>query len=230
MERIGLTVNLREQTGKCPNKRLRKAGRIPAVLYGKEMKDAISLSLDKKEREKVLHTGAGGNVLVDLNMESQKSTAMFKEIVHHPLKETIEHVDLVEVLMDKPIMVSIPVHVIGKAAGLAFGGVIQQEARKLRIECLPAAIPDAIDADVTPLGIGHSLHVKDLILPAGVSVVDDMSMTVVSVVAPTMEVAPKTAEEVDAELAKSFEVKEEAGKKEEVREEKKKEVKEEKKK
>lgn len=222
MERIALTVKSRSETGKCPAGRLRRAGRVPAVLYGKEMKGALSLSLDNKELEKILHTAAGGNVLVDLNVEGENKThtAMFKDIMRHPLKGSIQHVDLVEILMNKKIVVEIPVHVIGKAAGIAFGGIIQQEARTIKIECLPAEIPAGVDADVTPLGVGQALHVRDIKLPEGVRVIDELSMTLVSVVAPTMEVAPKTGEEVQAELAKSFEVKEEDKGKEGKEEEK----------
>lgn len=223
MERIGLTVKSRTETGKCPAGRLRMAGRVPAVLYGKEIKGAVPLSLDNKELEKVLHTAAGGNILVDLKLEGENKmhTAMFKDILRHPLKGTIQHVDLIEILMNKKIAVDVPVHIVGKAAGVALGGIIQQEARKIRLECLPAQIPDSIDADVTPLGVGQSLHVRDIKLPEGAKVLDDPGMTLVSVVAPTMEVAPKTAEEVQAELAKSFEVKEEEKGKEEEKEKEK---------
>lgn len=220
MEQTTLLARPREQTGKCPNRRLRKDGRVPAVLYGKGIKDSIVLSLNAKELEKVLHTAAGGNVIVNLNLEGDKALkkAMFKSISHHPLTGAIEHIDLIEVRMDHNITITVPVHIVGKAAGAALGGIVQPGARGIRIECLPGQIPDAVDADVTPLGIGQALHVRDLSLPEGVKILDDLNMTIASVVAPTIEVAPKTAEEVEAELAKSFEEKEEP--KEEKEEEK----------
>ena len=224
MEQINLTARSRGEIGKCPSRRLRTRGEIPAVLYGPGIKGSIPLSFSTKELDNVLHTAAGGNVIVNLSVEGEKKprTVMFKEISHHPLSGGIEHVDLLEVLMDRKVIVEVPIHIAGKAAGIALGGILQQEARKVRIECLPTQIPDFIDADVTALGIGRSLHMRDISLPEGVKVFD-LDMTVASVVAPTIEVAPKTAEEVEAELAKSFEVKEEEKKEEAPAEEKEKE-------
>ncbi len=215
MEQINLLGQARQQTGKCPAGRLRRDGMVPAVLYGTGVKGAVSLVLNTKELEKVLHTAAGGNVLVNLSIEGDKATTvMFKDICRHPLSGSIQHVDLFAIQMDHRITVEVPVHIVGKAAGLAFGGIVQQETRKISIECLPVDIPDSLDLDVTPLAIGQSLHVRDVVLKAGLRAVDDPEMTIVSVVAPTAEVAPKTAEEVQAELAKSFEEKEEEKKEE----------------
>lgn len=216
MEQINLSAKKRENTGKGPARRLRSSGLIPAILYGAHVQNAISLTLDNKELEKVLHTGAGGNVLVSLSLEGDKKPrmVMFKEIMRHPLTRSIAHVDLFEVLMDHKVTVEIPLHIVGKAQGIALGGIVQQEARRVKVECLPSNIPDSLDIDVTPLGIGQSLHVRDIQLTAGIKILADADMTVVSVVAPTTEVAPKTAEEVQAELAKSFEEKEEEKKEE----------------
>ncbi|MBI5643385.1 MAG: 50S ribosomal protein L25 [Deltaproteobacteria bacterium] len=215
MEQINLTASQRQETGKGPARRLRSAGAVPAILYGAGVKDALPLTLNGKELEKVLHTAAGGNVLVNLSLGGDKNRmVMFKQITRHPLMGSLQHVDLLEIHMDHKLVVEVPLHVIGKAEGIAYGGIVSQELRKVRIECLPTQIPDSFDVDVTPLAIGQSLHVKDLKLADGLRAVDDADMTIVSVVAPTAEVAPKTAEEVEAELAKSFEEKEEAEKEE----------------
>lgn len=215
MEQINLSAQPREQRGKGPAGRLRAAGRVPGILYGASIQGAIALALDVKELDKALHTHAGGNVLVSLDIAGDKSrTVMFKEIDRHPLKGTVVHVDLLEVNMDKAVEIEVPVHLSGKAVGLAFGGIVQHETRTIRIECLPALIPDSIDIDITPLGVGQSIHVKDVKLAEGLVAIDEPELTIVSIVSPTAEVAPKTAEEVEAELAKSFAEKEE-GKKEE---------------
>ncbi|MBI5343798.1 MAG: 50S ribosomal protein L25 [Deltaproteobacteria bacterium] len=211
MEQLNLKAEPRNDKGKGPSGRLRVSGKVPAILYGPEIKGAIPLSLNNKELEAVLHTAAGGNIIVNLNLPGDKKarTVMFKVISRHPLKGTIEHVDFIEVLMDRRVIVEAPIHIVGRAEGLAFGGIVQQETRRIKIECLPAEIPDSLAIDVTPLGIGQSFHVRDIKLPEGIRVIDDPNLTVVSVVAPMAEVAPKTAEEVKAELEKSFEVKEE---------------------
>lgn len=215
MEQLNLTCKTRTELGKGPSGRLRKSGWIPAVLYGPKTKDAQALSIPGKDINKCIRAG-GGNVLVNLSFEGegQSKTVMFKEVVRHPLTSAVDHIDFIEILMDHRLVVEVPVHITGKAVGIAFGGIVQQEARKVRVECLPAQIPSSIDMDVTPLGIGHAFHARDIKLGEGLRVVGDLDMTIVSVVAPTAEVAPKTAEEVQAELAKSFEEKEEKEEKE----------------
>lgn len=210
MEQITLSAQPRQQLGKGPTGRLRAAGSVPAVLYGASIDGAIAVTIDAKALDRTLHTHAGGNVLVNLEVAGDKArTVMFKEIDRHPLRGTVQHVDLLEVNMDETVEVEVPVHLTGKAAGLAFGGIVQHETRTIRIECLPSAIPDSIDIDITPLGVGQSVHVKDIKLAEGLTAIDDADLTVVSVVAPTAEAAPKSAEEVEAELAKSFAEKEE---------------------
>lgn len=210
MEEINLTALPRDNMGKCPSKRLRKEGFVPAVLYGPHIEGALSLSLHNKELEKILHTAAGGNVLVNLNIDGGKPRkVMFKDVMRHPLRGSLQHVDLFEILMDQKISVEVPIHLTGKAAGLAFGGIVQHDTRKITVKCLPSRIPDSIDLDITSLGIGDSLHVKDVKLSEGVEAVDDPELTLVSIQSPAGEVTAKTAEEAAAEIAESFAVKEE---------------------
>lgn len=216
MEQINLAAEKRSVTGKGHAGRLRVAGNVPAVIYGAGIKGSMPIVVKAKEMEKVLHTSAGGNVLLSLNIagETKPRMAMFKAVRRHPLKGTLEHVDLLQIDMDHKIVAEVPVHVVGKAIGLTFGGIIQLESRTVKIECLPGRIPTGIDVDVTALNVGHSLHIKDMKLPEGTRAMADPMATLVSVVAPTAEVAPKTAEEIQAELAKSFEEKEKEPKEE----------------
>lgn len=215
MEQINLSAQPRAERGKGPAGRLRVAGRVPGILYGPGVEGAIALALDGKELDKTLHTHAGGNVLVNLEIAGDKNrTVMFKEVTRHPLKGTVVHVDLLEVNLNETVEIEVPVHLTGKAVGLAYGGIVQHETRTLTIECLPSQIPDTIEVDISAFNVGQSVHVKDIPLAQGLKAVDDGDLTVVSIVSPTAEVAPKTAEEVQAELAKSFAEKEE-GKKEE---------------
>lgn len=216
MEQINLAAEKRSVTGKGHAGRLREAGNVPAVIYGAGIKGSLPITVRSKEMEKVLHTSAGGNVLLSLNIagESKPRMAMFKAVRRHPLKGTLEHVDLLQIEMDHKIVAEVPVHIVGKAIGLTFGGIVQLESRTVKIECLPGRIPTGIDVDVTSLNVGHSLHIKDMQLPEGTRAMGDPMATLVSVVAPTAEVAPKTAEEIQAELAKSFEEKEKEPKEE----------------
>lgn len=228
MEQVELTAQLRSSVGKEIAKKLRRDGLVPCVLYGPASKEATPLAIKMLELNKALATEAKSNVLVNLKIEGDKKktrTVMFRGFQKDPLKRDIIHIDLYELLMDHKIVVDVPIHFIGKSQGVALGGILQHEARTLKIECLPNQIPDKIDVDVTNLMIGHSIHVKDITLPQGLRVLGDINQTVALVAAPTAEVEVKSAEEAKAEIAKSFEVKEEEGKaeaKEAAKEEKKK--------
>ena len=210
MDVIELKAGLRVETGKGPAKRLRMAGNLPAVLYGPEIDENLRLTLNSNELEKILHHTAGGTLLVSLLVDNAKKpkTVMFKEVVRDPVKDNLLHVDLMEVRMDQVVTVEVPLHIVGKSKGEAEGGVVQHDHRVIRGECLPDNIPASIDVDVTELDIGQSLHVGDLGLPEGLKVLDDLEMTIVSVVAPTIQEEEQTAEEMEEELAESFEEKE----------------------
>jgi len=232
MEQIELVAQQRKGIGKETVKKLRKEGLIPCILYGPAFKEAVPLTVTVLELSKALSTEAKSNVLVNLKIEGDKKktrTVMFRGFQRDPLKRNIIHVDLYELLMDHKLVVDVPVHLTGKAQGVALGGILQQESRTLKVECLPNQIPDKIDVDVTSLTIGHSIHVKDIALPQGLKVVGEPNQTIALVAAPTAEVEVKSADEAKAEIAKSFEIKEEE-KKPGEKEEKKAAEKEEKKK
>ncbi|MBI5328819.1 MAG: 50S ribosomal protein L25 [Deltaproteobacteria bacterium] len=221
MEQIELAAQHRNGVGKEVVKKLRKGGLIPCILYGPASKEAVPLTIKASELSKALSTGAKGNVLVNLKIESDKKQArvvMFRGIQRDPLKRDIIHIDLYELLMDHKLVIDVPIHLTGKAQGVALGGIMQHEARTLKIECLPNQIPDKIDVDVTHLLIGQSVHIKDIVLQTGLKALGDPNITVALVAAPMAEVEAKTAEEAKAEIAKSFEVKEEEGKKAEGKE------------
>ena len=223
MEQIDLTAQPRSGIGKEIAKKLRKDGLVPCVLYGPACKESIPLAVKALELNNALTTEARGNVIVNLMIAGDKKkarTVMFRGFQRDPLKRDIIHVDLYELLMDHKMVVDVPIHFTGKAQGVELGGILQHEARTLKIECLPNQIPDKIDVDVTHLMIGQSIHAKDITLAQGLKVLGDPNITVALVAAPMAEVEVKTAEEAKAEIAKSFEVKEEDKKAEEKTEKK----------
>lgn len=208
MEQYDLAALIREEFGKGPAGRLRRNGQLPANLYGPNIEKNVPITLKSREVERALHGHAGGNVLIKLDVKGfGKKTVMFKELQRHPASGDIEHIDLIEVLMGHKVTVEVPIQIVGKSEGVILGGILQQESRKIKFECLPSSIPDSIDVDVTALGIGQSLHIEDIALPGGLISLDDPKATIVSIVAPTVEPEVKTAEEVEAELAESFEEK-----------------------
>jgi large subunit ribosomal protein L25 len=191
-----LVVSTREGTGKGANRKLRAGGRVPAILYG-QGKASIALAIDSRALEKVLKAG-GANTLLDLTVEGRTDlgtpVALVKELQRDPLRGSIVHADLYQVDLTKTVEVEVPIHLVGKPRGLDFGGLLEHLLREVRIECLPRAIPEAIDVDVSALEIGDVVHVRDLPLPNGVTLVSDPDLGVATVALPQAEETPAAAE------------------------------------
>jgi len=201
MAHVALSAQSRKETGKGAARTLRRQALIPAVFYGPEV-DPVHLSLKYRDLEMLIKTGAGENVIIDLAIETGESTlshrAMLKEIQLDPVKQTILHVDLYEISMDKKIEVEVPITLTGTAKGVSDeGGILQQVSRTLEISCLPDNIPDAFELDVTDLNIGDSLHVSDLKIPQDIEVLVEGELTIATVVPPTKveEIEPEVPEE-----------------------------------
>ena len=200
MAHVALTAQSRKETGKGAARTLRRQALIPAVFYGPEV-DPVHLSLNYRDLEKLIRTGAGENVIIDLAIETGESTlshrAMLKEIQMDPVKQTILHVDLYEISMDKKIQVEVPITLTGTPKGVSDGGILQQVSRTVEISCLPDNIPDAFELEVTGLDIGDSLHVSDLKIPEGIEVLEEEELTIATVVPPTKveEIEPEVPEE-----------------------------------
>lgn len=201
MSESALQAQVREGTGKGVGRKLRASGRIPAVLYGRG-RDNVLLSLEPRALERALSSShAGMNTLFDLHVDGTQSGAatvvLVKDLQRHPVRGALVHADLYQVDLTQTIEVSVPVHIVGTAVGVSMnGGILDIALREIEIECLPRAIPDQIDVDVSALEIGESVHVRDVVLPEGVKLLSDPDLAVVSVAAPAAEVeaAPVAAE------------------------------------
>jgi len=191
-----LTAEPREGTGKGPNRKLRTAGRIPGVVYGKK-RDAQAVSVDPAALDQVLRGGGAGlNTLIELSVGGRTDTVLVKELQRHPVHGRYAHVDFYQVDLTRKITVSVPLHFIGKARGVEFGGILDHPLREIEVECLPRAIPEFVEVDVSALEIGQAVHVSDLRLPEGVEVKTDASLPVASVVVPAAEVEAAPTETV----------------------------------
>jgi large subunit ribosomal protein L25 len=190
-----LVVETREGTGKGVARKLRAAGRIPAILYG-QGKDSVALAIDPRALEKVLKAG-GANALLDLTVQGRGDlgtpVALVKELQRDPIRGAILHADLYQVDLTKTVEVEVPIHLIGKPKGLDFGGLLEHTLREVKVECLPRSIPERIDLDVSALEIGDVLHVRDLPLPNGVTLVSDPDLGVAHVALPQAEETPAEA-------------------------------------
>jgi large subunit ribosomal protein L25 len=194
-----LAVEVREGLGKGVARKLRVAKRIPAVLYGRG-KPSVSISLDPAALEKLLRASTAGlNTLIDLAVAGRADLAgkvvIVKELQREPIRGGLLHADLYEVDLSKTIEVSVPIHVVGIPVGVSLnGGILDTALREVEIECLPRAIPSALEVDVSALDVGESIHVRDLVVPDGVTVLSDRDLAVVSVVLPAAEEAPAAVE------------------------------------
>jgi large subunit ribosomal protein L25 len=185
-ERIG--------TGKGANRKLRATGRIPAVVYGRG-KPARQLTLDPSPLAKMLRASHSGiNTLIDLKVGPQETVVLVREIQRDPVSGRWIHADLFEVDLQKTIEVRVPLHIVGKPKGVENGGILDHPLREVEIECLPRAIPDSVEVDVSDLDVGDSIHVRDLALPEGATMLSDGDLAVASVVLPKAEEEAKPAE------------------------------------
>jgi large subunit ribosomal protein L25 len=156
---------------------------VPAVLYGRGA-DTISLSVDAHEMGRVLHSGAGSNVLLDLVVDGKDHLVIPRQIQRNHIRNTLIHVDFLAVSRTETITVDVPVHEIGEAAGVKEGGVVEHHLRDLRIESLPQDVPDHIEVDISHLEIGDMIHVSDLVPPKGVTILTNPEDAVLSVITP----------------------------------------------
>jgi large subunit ribosomal protein L25 len=182
-----LKAQSRTAAGKSAAKRLRLSGFVPAVAYGKGLA-ATSIAVPPKEVASILRSEHGQNTVIELELEGKKLLAMIREYSLHPLKRELEHVDFIEVKLDRPVDVNVPLFATGKAVGVVAGGVLRVVHRTLPVRCLPDRIPVKLEADVTHLELGQHIATKDLKLPEGVSVRLAPEQTLIAVVAPEKEV------------------------------------------
>ena len=199
-----LTAEPRAGAGKGVARKMRAAGRVPAVVYGHGVAP-VHVSVDAKDLYHVLHTAAGANVLIDLAVGKDRVLAMPREVQRDHLAGRFIHVDFLRIARDEKIAVEVPIHVVGDSHGVKEGGVVEHHLWTLHVECFPQDVPSAIEADISALGINESLHVSDLVVPPSLNILTALEETVVSVVTPQIlkveEVAPaeEAAEEGAAE-------------------------------
>jgi large subunit ribosomal protein L25 len=188
MERRELTVELRSKTGKGISRRLRAQGLIPGVVYGKGM-EAVPVSLNPRELNAAIAGEGGQNNLLTLKGAEglDGNVVIVADLLRDPLKRKAMHVDLHKINLTEKIKVEVPINLVGTSAGVIAGGLLDFAKHVLEVECLPTQIPEHIDVDVTGLNINHSIHVGDLIIPAGVKVLDDPRAAVVSILGKVQE-------------------------------------------
>lgn len=210
MKKVELIVKERESFGSPESRRLRKTGWIPGVLYGSG--NSVPLTVEERELRKVL-SGTRGNVIISLTFEGQKKAhpAILKEFQPDPVGTGMLHVDFLEVRMDQPIEAHVVVELVGTAAGVQEGGILDQSLREVTVRCLPADMPETIEFDISALNIGDSIRVSDLAAPANTEILTDPEMGLASVITPTILVEEGPEEELTEEELAARAAAEEAG-------------------
>jgi len=222
MEQIEIEAKPRQKTGKEAAKRLRNEGLIPVIVYNKG-KRSIPLAVSGVDLISALHTSAGGNVIINLNIKKdkklQKKTVIIKDIQHHPIKGDILHVDFEQISLTQNITVKVPIDIKGEAIGVKRdGGILEHILWEVEVECLPTKIPEKIEVRVDSLEIGDIVHVKDLKVEEGIKILNDPEEPVVVIEPPRKMEEEKPEEEELIEEEKEPEVISEKEKEERIRE------------
>lgn len=200
MEQLVVEAHPRPERGKNQARQIRRAGRVPAVVYGGAA-EALSLSVDPRTVEKVLHSEAGHNAIFTLSIKGQgKTPAMIRDWQYEPVKGSLLHVDFLRIALDVRLKVKVPVEMQGEPVGVKQqGGVLEIVQREVEVECLPSDIPDVFTVEVSELSIGQSVRVGDLKVDnRKLRVLTDPNRVIAHVLAPRAVEEEKPAEEVVA--------------------------------
>ncbi|MCX7973057.1 MAG: 50S ribosomal protein L25 [Candidatus Aminicenantes bacterium] len=185
----------RKELGKNACYRLRRKGLVPAILYGPGIK-SLPLCLNKKDIFTILKTETGERTIFRIVLNGEERDVMIKELQVDPVTDELLHVDLVQIAMDRPIRVSVPIVLQGEAIGVKTqGGLVDFITRELEIECLPHLIPEHITVDISPLHVHQSIRVGDLPSMEGIRIVDDPETVIVTIGLPEAEAVTTVAAE-----------------------------------
>jgi large subunit ribosomal protein L25 len=196
MPDITLASAPRTELGSRPSGRLRREGKVPAVVYGLGT-DSVSITVPARELQHILAGEAGVNTLINLDVDGESVLTLARQIHRHPTKGILVHVDFVRISRDVAVTAEIPIHLLGEAEGVKDGGLLEQLLFHLTVEAMPGNIPVAIEIEVDALGIGDQLRVEDLTLPEGVATHAEPDFVVAQVAAPRV-VTEEEAEEGEA--------------------------------
>lgn len=188
-ETITVEVKPREETGKNANRRLRRDGEVPGVVYGLD-KPPFLVSVSPKRLGEILHLESGRNTIFSLSLvgEDQTRSAMIKDLQRDPVTELFVHVDFVRLDLEKMLTVRVPVHLVGIPDGVKNeGGVVDHILREVVVECLPKDIPEHVDVDVSELHINQNVAVSDIPVESGVRIIDEPESVIAVVVPPRAE-------------------------------------------
>ncbi len=198
MEKFELAGNLKSKTGKGAAKQLRRDGLIPGIVYGE--KENLMVTVNQKDFS-TLRRKAKANALLQLKTDDNKDRmVVIKELQKDVLTREILHIDFLTVSMDKKIKISVPIEETGTPIGIKMGGILTHLLREIKAECLPGNIPQSIKVDISNLEVGQTLHIRDIEIPEGTTVLENPDETICVVKLPEAEKS-KEAEEAEEAAA-----------------------------
>ena len=198
MPDIILASEPRTDLGSRPSGRLRREGKVPAVVYGLGT-DSVSITVPARELQHILAGEAGANTLINLDLAGENVLTLARQIHRHPTRGELVHVDFVRISRDVAVSAEIPIHLVGEATGVRDGGLLEQLMFHLTVEAMPGNIPLSIEIDVSELAIGDQLRVEEVPLAEGVATQVEGDTVVVQVAAP--RVVTEVAEGEEGEVA-----------------------------
>lgn len=197
-----LTIECQQRPAGSKPRALRRAGLIPANLYGHKGTESIALTLDAKTAERLLKVASVNNTLIPLKITGMRwsGNTLLREVQRHPAKGFIYHLSFFSVAAQETVDVDVPVQVMGEAPGVKQeGGALDVVLTQLQVRCAPDSIPETIDVDISQLHQGDVLYLRDLVLPEGITALNDPEQVVVSILAP--QITPQIIEAEDAAIA-----------------------------
>jgi large subunit ribosomal protein L25 len=197
MPDITLATEPRAELGSRPAGRLRRQGKVPAVVYGLGA-DTVSVTVPSRELQHILAGESGANTLITLDVDGESVLTLARQIHRHPTRGELVHVDFIRIRRDVAVSAEIPVHLLGEATGVRDGGLLEQLLFQLTVEAMPGNIPVSIEIDVSDLAIGDQLRVEDIPLPAGVETQAEPDFVVAQVAAPRVVTEAEEGEEGEA--------------------------------
>ena len=201
-QQIEITAELRQDVGKGASRRLRRASeKVPGIIYGAG-KDPQSLTLNGFQLSKAMQQESFFSQILNVSVEGDSQQAIVRDLQRHPANEKVLHIDFLRVRADQPIDVNVPIHFINEeqCKGVRLeGGVVSHNLTDIEVSCLPADLPEFIEVDIAELGVGEALHLSDLVVPSGVTIVqlalgEDHDITVVTVNEPRVSSADEPVE------------------------------------
>ena len=210
MPDITLATEPRTTLGSRPSGRLRKAGKVPAVVYGLGT-DTLSVTVPARELQHILAGESGANTLITLDVDGDSVLTLARQIHRHPTRGELVHVDFIRISRDVAVSAEIPIHLIGEATGVKDGGLLEQLLFALTVEAMPGNIPVSIEIDVTELAIGDQLRVEDIPLPEGVETQAESDFVVAQVAAPRIATELEEGEEGEGGEASDAEASDDSG-------------------